>query len=273
MGGPVDVNADGVGLPRSPIVLAVLSLKGGVGKTSVALGLAGAALQRGLPTLVVDLDPQANATVALDPAAVPYTVSDVLHDGRPGVAGDAVVESCWGPGLRLVPSERALEHRASETYPGSEQRLRTTLTGVAAGYSLVLIDCPPNLGELTRNALYAANAALVVTEPSYFAVQGAAQAVEAVSVVQASGRPDLRLIGVLATRVRKRFAEHEFRMGELRDSFGDLVLAPIPDRTAIQQAQGACMPVQRWRSSSARQAAEAFDSLLDLALATEPEGR
>lgn len=69
-----------------------------------------------------------------------------------------------------------MEHRAAETAPGSERRLRTSMLGVATGYRLVLIDCPPNLGELTRNALYASDAALVVTEPSFFAVQSAAQA-------------------------------------------------------------------------------------------------
>ncbi|MDQ1306898.1 MAG: ParA family protein [Actinomycetota bacterium] len=254
--------------PTATLVLSVLSLKGGVGKTSVVLGLAGAALERGISTLVVDVDPQANATAALDPEAAPYSLSDVLHDGRPGVAGDAVVASCWGEDVHLVPSERALEHRAAESYPGSEQRLRTSLTGVAAEYELVLLDCPPNLGELTRNALYASTRALVVTEPSFFAVQGAAQAVEAVAVARNSGRPELRLVGILATRVRKRFAEHEFRMAELREAFGASVLPPIPDRTAIQQAQGTCMPVQRWRSTSARQASAAFDALLELVLAT-----
>lgn len=255
------------------LVVAVLSLKGGVGKTSVVLGLAGAALARNVPTLVVDLDPQANATVALDPVATPYTASDVLHDARPGIAADAVVESCWGRGLRLVPSERALEHRASESAEGSERRLRTALTGVAGAYRLVLIDCPPNLGELTRNALYAADAALVVTEASFFAVQGAAQAVEAIEVVRGAGHHELRLLGVLANRYRARQAESRYRLEELRGAFGDAVLAPIPDRTAIQQAQGACVSVQSWRSSSAKAATAAFAELLDVTLAADAADR
>ncbi len=248
-------------------VLSVLSLKGGVGKTSLVLGMAGAAEERGISTLVVDLDPQANATSALDPVAAPYSISDVLHDARPGLAAEAIVASCWGPDVHLIPSERALEHRAAETAPGSERRLRTTLLGVTSSYRLVLIDCPPNLGELTRNALYASDRALVVTEPSFFAVQSAAQAVDAIEVARASGHDDLALTGIIATRVRPRFAEHKYRLAELREAFGDVVLSPIPDRTAIQQAQGACVPVQRWRSASARAASEAFDQLLDEALA------
>lgn len=255
------------------VVLAVLSLKGGVGKTSLVLGLAGAAEQRDIRTLVVDLDPQANATSALDPEAAPYSISDVLHDGRQGVAADAVVSSCWGPSVQLIPSERALEHRAAETAPGTELRLRTALTGVATDYQLVLIDCPPNLGELTRNALYAADAALVVTEPSFFAVQSAAQAVDAIEVARAAGHRRLRLLGIVATRVRPRFAEHRYRLAELHEAFGDVVLEPIPDRTAIQQAQGACVPVQRWRSASGRAAAAAFNDLLDIALAPAQDRR
>lgn len=247
-------------------VVAVLSLKGGVGKTSVVLGLAGAALDRGIPTLVVDMDPQANATSSLDPQAAPYSMSDVLHDARPGIAGDAIVKSCWGRSLALLPSERALEHRAAESGPGSQLRLRTALEGAIDEYPLVLIDCPPNLGELTRNALYAANAALVVTEPSFFAVQSAAQALDAVQVARNSGHQDLNVLGILATRIRPRFAEHAYRMTELREAFGDLVLNPIPDRAAIAQAQGACVPVQRWRSASARAASDAFADLLELTL-------
>ncbi|MDH4353808.1 MAG: AAA family ATPase, partial [Actinomycetota bacterium] len=92
-------------------VVSVLSLKGGVGKTSVTLGLAGAAHARGLRTLVIDLDPQANASVVLDPQHVEFTANDVLADGRAGVLADAIVSSGWGEGLDLVVSERALEHR------------------------------------------------------------------------------------------------------------------------------------------------------------------
>ncbi len=93
-------------------VVSVLSLKGGVGKTSVTLGLASAAHARGLRTLVIDLDPQANTTVVLDPPRVLFTSNDVLADGRAGVLAQAIVPSGWGEGLDLVASERALEHRA-----------------------------------------------------------------------------------------------------------------------------------------------------------------
>lgn len=243
-------------------VIAALSLKGGVGKTSVVLGLAGAAAERGRSTLVVDLDPQANATAALDPGEAPFTASDVLFDARPGIAREAIVPSGWPGPVSLLPSERALEHRATDATPESALRLRRALEGVAEDYDLVLIDCPPSLGELTRNALFAADLALVVTEPSFFAVAAAQQALEAVGLVREHGNPDLQAGGIIANRVRPTLTEHVFRMDELRAAFGGLVLGALPDRSAVQQAQGACIPVQSWQSSGAREACLAFDALL-----------
>lgn len=251
-------------------VIAALSLKGGVGKTSVVLGVAGAAAQRGQRVLVVDLDPQANATASLDPRATPFTTSDVLFDARPGIASEAIVASGWDTFIHVIPSERALEHRADTAAPDSSLRLRRALEGVSDRYDLVLIDCPPSLGELTRNALFAATAALVVTEPSFFAVQGAEQALEAISIVASNGNPGLSISGVVANRVRPTLPEHTYRMDELRAAFGTLVLGGLPDRSAIQQAQGACVPVQQWTSNGAADMSIAFDKLLT-SLISRPE--
>ncbi len=250
--------------PRTPIppIVAVPSLKGGVGKTSVLLGLAGEALDRSLRTLVIDLDPQANATSALDPRVTPYTSNDVLYDARPGIAAEAVVPSGWGRNVAVIPSERALEHRANVVSDDSALRLRRSLQGVVSGYDLVLIDCPPSLGELTRNALYAANQALIVTEPSYFAVQGAEQALEAVSIIARHSNHDLSIAGIAVNRMRPTLSEHLYRLDELRAAFGSLVVATIPDRSATQLAQGACVPVQRWTSYGAGDMTRAFDTLL-----------
>ena len=252
---------------RGPVTCAVIAQKGGVGKTTILLGIAGAAWERGLRVLVVDLDPQANATAALDPASTAYTTNDVLADARPGVAADAVVDSGWGNGMRLIPSERALEHRAVPDGRDSALRLRLALEGVIDDYDLVLVDCPPSLGELTRNALASVRLALVVTEPSFFALPGAAAALEAIEVVRGSSNLVLRPAGVVVNRARPQTTEHAFRLRELAEAYPDLVLpVTVPERTAIQQAQGACVPLQAWRSSGASEAAEAFDTLLDLVL-------
>lgn len=244
-------------------VVAVLSLKGGVGKTTVTLGLASAAMREGRRVLVVDLDPQANATSGLAlPQTPQFTTSDVLYDGRAGVALDAIAGTGWGDAVDVIAAERALEHRAvpSGTDPG--RRLQRALRGAGDGYDLILLDCPPSLGELTRNALFAATQAVVVTEPSYFAVQGAEQAVEAVAVARRQGNPGLTVVAIVPNRTRASQSEHRFRLAELHEVFGDIVTAPVAERTAIQQAQGAGVPIHAWKSRGASAAARTFDDLL-----------
>ncbi len=243
-------------------VVAVLSLKGGVGKTTVTLGLASAARNERRRVLIVDLDPQANATAGLNVADVGYTTSDVLYDGRSGVALDAITATGWGELVDVIPAERALEHRAVPSGADPVRRLQRALQGVADRYDLILLDCPPSLGELTRNALFAATQAVVVTEPSYFAVQGAEQAVEAVTVAGREGNPRLSVVAIVPNRTRAALSEHRYRLEELRSVFGVRVTDAIPERTAIQQAQGAGVPVHDWKSAGARSAARAFDDLL-----------
>jgi cellulose biosynthesis protein BcsQ len=244
-------------------VVAVLSLKGGVGKTTVTLGIASAARQEGRRVLVVDLDPQANATAGLDlPAKPEFTTSDVLYDGRPGVALDAIVSTGWGAQVDVIAAERALEHRAVPSGADPGRRLQRALRGVRDRYDLLLLDCPPSLGELTRNALFAATQAVVVTEPTYFAVQGAQQAVEAVEVARQEGNPHVEVVAIVPNRTRSRQSEHRFRLDELHAVFGDRVTEPIAERSAIQQAQGAGVPIHAWRSRGAATAAHTFDDLL-----------
>ncbi len=226
--------------------LAVLSLKGGVGKTTVTLGLAGAAQRAGLKTLVVDLDPQANATLGLNPRNAELTVSDVLADARRGVAADAVVASSWGSDVSLIASEAALTHRNAGGTPDSVHRLQRSLQGVAETYDLVLLDCPPSMGEISRNGLVAATHALVVTEAGYFALNGAQQALESVAVVRSSTNPQLRAAGIVLNRLRASTKEQNYRLAELRAAYPHLLLEPpIPERSAIQRAQGAGVPLHR----------------------------
>jgi chromosome partitioning protein len=267
------------------LVVATLSLKGGVGKTTVALGLAGAALLHDVRTLVVDLDPQANSTIALDAGPTTATVADVLDEPRRSVLHRAIAPSGWGDGLDvLVGAEQTERHNHPDPTPKQLDQLRRGLQrlvdadgllgdrlagGVDEPYRLVIIDCPPSLGQLTRSALAAAHRA-VVTDPTMFAVSGVQRAFDAVQTERQRGNPDLQPLGVLINRVRPRNTEHEFRISELRELFGPLVLTGVlPDRSAIQQAQGACMPIQRWDTPGAREASAVFTLLLGRVLRSE----
>lgn len=249
------------------LVVCVLSLKGGVGKTSVVLALAGAAWERSLPTLVVDLDPQANATTVLDPGHIRFTASDVLADPQKGKLAQAVVASGWGPPVDLVAAEPALENRnrpdrTAKSADGSH-RLRRAMRGLQS-YELVLLDCPPSLGVLTTNALVAADYALVVTEPALFALHGAQQALSAVEVVRRKYNARLSVAGVVVNRVRNPNGEQRYRLDELAEAYPDLLLSPaLPERAAVQQAAGAYVPVQSWRSMGAQSVAAVANSYLD----------
>ena len=251
--------------------VAVLSLKGGVGKTTVALGLASAALRRGVRTLVVDLDPQCNSTATLEPAETEATLFNVLQNPKPAIVRAAIAPSGWGEGIDVLVGAEEVEG-LNHPDPGTNKlsRLGQALSSVHdmleeddQPYQLVLLDCPPSLGQLTRSALVAADRALLVTEPTMFAVSGVQRAFEAVQAEREVHNPDLQPLGVVVNRVRPRSHEHQFRIDELRDIFGPLVMpVALPDRLAVQQAQGACMPIHLWNTPGAREVALAFNLLL-----------
>jgi len=244
-----------------------------------------------VPTLLVDLDPQANATIATDAAPATATVADVLDDPRRSVLRRAVAPSGWGEGLDvLVGAEQTERHNHPD--PSAKQLVRLARAlgrlgpadsdgpdGPDAGdgpgpYRLVVVDCPPSLGQLTRSALAAADRAVLVTDPTMFAVSGVQRAFDAVQTERARGNPALQPLGVLINRVRPRNAEHEFRVAELRELFGPLVFPGVlPDRSAIQQAQGACVPIQRWDTPGAREASAVFTTLLGRVLRAERRPR
>jgi chromosome partitioning protein len=234
------------------------------------LGLASAALRRGVRTLVVDLDPQCNATAAMEPEESGVTIDDVLTNPTPSVVRAAVAASPWGETVDvLVGSENTEAHNNPD--PGAAQlnQLATALSVLREQvmdpddpYQLVLLDCPPSLGQLTRSALVAAKRALLVTEPTIFAVSGVQRAFEAVQG-ERKHNPDLQPLGVVVNRVRPRSHEHQFRIAELREIFGPLVMPiALPDRLAVQQAQGACTPIHEWGTPGAREVSLGFNLLL-----------
>lgn len=262
--------------------VAVLSLKGGVGKTTVVLGLASAALRRGARTLVVDLDPQCNATAALDPHDTTTTLADVLETPHPTVVRASIAHSGWSDEVDVLVGSEGLES-LNDPDPGPRRlgklgralaELGSLLADGELPYQLVLLDCPPSLGRLTRSALVAADGALLVTEPTLFAVSGANRAFDAVEETREEHNPGLVTVGVVVNRVRPHSYEHQYRIAELRESFGSLVMpVALPDRLAVQQAQGACTPIHAWSTPGAREVSLAFNLLLARLLRTGGRGR
>lgn len=255
------------------MVIAVCSLKGGVGKTSVTLGLASAARTAGLRTLVVDLDPQGDTTAGLDVSGeIPTTSARLLDDPRRRHLRACTLPSGWseggdapldvavgGPGLARLDRTDLSSRRLTS--------LRVVLDKVADHYDLVLVDCPPSLGGLTRTGLAAADRALIVAEPGVFAIAAADRALRAVHDVRTELRVELQPLGIVVNRVRHHIGEHRFRVEELTSLFGPLVLPQrIPERTVLQRAQGAYAPIHAFTGTGAREVAGLFDGILAHAL-------
>ncbi|MEC5199976.1 chromosome partitioning protein [Arthrobacter sp. PL16] len=256
-------------------VVSISSLKGGVGKTSVTLGLASAALAAGIPTLVVDLDPHADVTTGLGVRpSDQIDVGRLLKDARRGDLGANTVPAGWvATAAKLSgPSTSTLDVAMGSAYSGiydrpdlgrRDQRRLTTLLSRVKGYSLVLIDCPPSLNGLTRIAWTASNKVVLVAEPALFSVAGTERTMRALELFRREFAPDLHTAGIVANRVRATSHEHAFRLGEMKQMFGDLLLSPtIPEQANWQQIQGAAHSVHHWPGESARQAAGYFDELL-----------
>ncbi|MBW4095176.1 MAG: ParA family protein [Acidobacteria bacterium] len=262
-------------------VVSISSLKGGVGKTSVTLGLASAALAAGIPTLVIDLDPHADATTGLGVAATAkLDIGRLIKAGRRADLAANVSPSGWvsraaetndGGNLRL---EVAHGSAFSGIYDRPDlgkrdlRRLSTVLASLDKSgqnpYKLVLIDCPPSLNGLTRMAWTASNRVLLVAEPGLFSVAGTERTLRAIELFRKEFAPGLQAAGIVANRVRSSSNEHTYRLAEMGSMFGPLLLSPtIPEQANWQQIQGAAHPIHQWPGESAKSAAGLFDQLLE----------
>lgn len=254
-------------------VLSVSSLKGGVGKTTVTLGLASASFARGLRTLVVDFDPQADATTAMDvDVAGKLTVSDVLSSPKERTVRQAIGTSGWTrahPGTVdvLIGSPTAINFDGPHPSIRDIWKLEEALAHVESDYDLVLVDSAPSLNALCRTAWAASDRVAIVTEPGLFSVAAADRALRAIEEIRRSLSPRLQPLGIIVNRLREQSVEHQFRVRELREMFGPLVLSPqLPERSTLQQAQGSAKPVHLWPGESALDMSKRFDAILERAV-------
>ena len=238
--------------------MAILNQKGGVGKTTLTLGLASAAASAGRRVLVVDLDPQASTTwvLGLESSELDGTVADVL-DGSAKIAS-VVRTSTWSDLIEVVPAAAGLQAQEQ----GSAKRLRKGLGKIATEYEAVLVDCPPSLGNLTRSALTASRFALIVVEPSALGLRGIGGVADLVDDVWDATNPDLELGGVILNRVPAVSREAERRIAELARIVGrESIWEPaIPQRVILNQAIGERSSIHSY-GSRAGDILPAFDLL------------
>ncbi|MBU6245697.1 MAG: ParA family protein [Actinomycetales bacterium] len=226
-------------------VIALVSMKGGVGKTTVTLGLASAGWHRGDRVLVIDADPLANASGVLGTGG-PDTGVDADTAGTPS-------PSRWGP--QVLVASGCLPATPCSVADGN-------LASIRDAYDLVLIDSPPSLGDLSLAAMRGADIAVIVTEPGFFSLQGAHRPLEAIAAIRRAENPRLGTATIVLNRLRSTIAEHAACDIQLRAVYGQLVNATvIPERFAVQQAQALRVPLHSWQSPAGRELSRIYDTL------------
>jgi chromosome partitioning protein len=212
--------------------IAVLSQKGGTGKTTTVRTLADVLRRLDLEVLAVDLDPQGNLSDYFDvPADADPTIADVL--GGRARAAEAIHNGVLPANLGLAEAELVLGGKM-----GREMTLRRALKDVKRRYDLVLIDCPPALGLLTVNAVVAADSALISTEAQYFSLQGVEQALEVIELAKDNLHPDLEWLGVVLNIADLRTIHSREALSQLRERFGGKLFDAVI-RSSIRYAESA----------------------------------
>jgi len=244
-------------------------LKGGVGKTTISLGLASAALSLGIKTLVVDLDPQGNASYGLgligdyDPS-----VAEAIAKPRHNTIMKATLASTWAKGQTglldvLVSTNRVSKLNVPNPSFRSLWKLDELLSKVQNDYQLVIIDTPPNINALTRMAWVASDRVMLVTEPSINSLIGIDNATKAFNELRRQVNRQVRLFGIVINRLRPTLAEHQYRVNELEDIYPDLVSEVVfEEKSPLNQSQGAARSIHSWPGQAAAKLAGNFDELL-----------
>jgi len=234
--------------PSPGRIVAVANQKGGVGKTTTAVNLGAALAELGQRVLLVDCDPQGNATsgLGIDRRRVERSVYDVLLDD---VAAALAVRQTVVPGLAILPSTLDLAGAELELVAAStrESRLRDALQPLRAEFAWILIDCPPSLGLLTLNALVAADGVLVPIQCEYYALEGVGQLMSTIQSVRRNMNPALEVEGVLLTMYDGRTNLSLQVAEEVRRAFRDEVFqALVPRNVRLSEAPSHGLPISAY---------------------------
>ncbi len=247
-------------------VFAIANQKGGVGKTTTAVNVAACIAEAGYRTLLVDIDPQANATVGL---GLPKNGTPSVYDVLAGTRAAAAIRDTAIEALKVLPAHPDLAGANVELprTPGSEGRLRDALAPLRGEFSYLLLDCPPSLGPLTVNALVAADRVIVPVQTEYFALEGLVGLLDTLSLVRRELNPRLQVAGMLLTMHDGRTRLSQDVEREVREHFPELVFdTVIPRSVRLGEAPSFGRPVIHHDPHSA--GADAY-----FALAREVAGR
>lgn len=240
---------EGRSLPR---VIAIANQKGGVGKTTTTINLGASLAEMGLRTLLIDLDPQGNASTGLgiENRSLELSMYHVLLHEEPL---DNVVEPTDVKNLFVAPASLDLAGAEIELVPAfsREQRLKRSIDAVRDDYDYVLIDCPPSLGLLTVNGLSAASEVLVPIQCEYYALEGLGQLLRNVDLVKRNLNPSLEVSTILCVMFDARTKLAEMVVNEVREHFGEKVLRSVIPRTVrLSEAPSFGQPITTFDSAS-----------------------